>query len=65
MSNEGASITAMSDISDRTAFNNGHSQQRERDGWPDREGRKERLSELERDGGREGRKEAGAREGGC
>lgn len=33
MSNEGASITAMSDISDRTAFNNGHRQQRHIDRW--------------------------------
>ena len=31
MSNEGASITAMSDISDGTAFNNGRRQQRQAD----------------------------------
>lgn len=54
MSNEGASITAMSDISDRTAFNNGHRQQRETDSQTERERKKERLAELDRDGGRDG-----------
>lgn len=33
MSNEGASITAMSDISDRAAFDNSHRQQRHTDTW--------------------------------
>ncbi len=37
MSNEGASITAVSNISDRTAFNNGHRQQRQTDRETERE----------------------------
>lgn len=47
MSNEGASIRAMSDISDRTAFNNGHRQQRQTDG----ERKKEKKKRMQRKDG--------------
>lgn len=49
MSNEGASIRAMSDISDRTAFNNGHRQQRQTDRQTEKE-RKKKLMQG-KDGG--------------
>ena len=47
MSNEGASITAMSDISDGTAFNNGHRQQRQTDRQTDRQREQEREAKVE------------------
>lgn len=54
MSNEGASIRAMSDTSDRAAFNNGHRQQRQTDG-----GRKNKKKKRRRTGIDERKEECG------